>query len=273
MASDTKYYIFINSYLDRTQNDNNQTDRWTTYLSKPLKADNPKAKFLTKVDYIEIPNTSYNISSYESVFHYENITAGTFHSIPLDTNRIYNDGSELATALNTAFTSNTAPLSIQYNAQTAKMTITNTSVSDTIRIVGSFRWSDNIDKAYRNIIDRLGLVQNFLVQPPLSPGQFTTGEGIIRLNRSNCYYLVCDEISNSNVIPSPFYQNSTRIIARIPAGSFGSISQFSLINDNSYVIEKPEITEFNFQLLDDAFQPVDINDVPITMLLEIQIKI
>lgn len=268
----TEILLHINSGIDRRPQDS--PDNWVTYLANPIDVGtNSKVRIL--VDQIDFPNSAYTFPESSDTFYYifnynPNSTDPSYNilrSFELDTQRNYNTGNDLISALNTGIGAKGYNLAFSHNVNSSTLSIKNNE-SVPIRVIGSYRFSDRLDIAYNSIIDRLGFIQD-LRTLSVAPGDSITGEGVLRLFRTNCYYLCCD-ITSSKIkqsqVPSPNYQPN--IIGRISSSNFGNLSQLAIASSVWFnVSSMSSINRIAFSVLDDEFQPVNLNGQPIVFSL------
>ena len=198
-----------------------------------------------------------------------NVTAT--RNFQIDINRFFPDGSSFISYINSALATAGHNLVFSYSTSTAKLTLTNNTVSR-IRLIGSYRYSDRLDTAFNNVIDRLGFIQN-TAGVVVAPAGTITGQGILRLLRTSCYYLTCNLLSaryRQSVVPNPY--NNPNILARITAGNFGTLSQLQFAQTMTYGIGSNDILGLMFSLLDDELLPIDLAGSPITLSLRLIIN-
>jgi hypothetical protein len=262
------YVIHINSVTDRKTNDLD-TGSWTTFLSKPIQPNHGKSIKLA-VENVEMPNTVYNFSVNENTIWWIHAygTTNTLRSVSIATDRIF-DSTNFASYLNGLMTAGGYNLTFAYDSTTGRLALTNNEVVP-IRLAGSYRY---LEPYGSNAADKLGFIQDLTTTSIAAAGTLAA-TGVLRLLRSNCYYLVCDEIGArimQGQVPSPYEQ--PKIIARIPASNFGTLSQIR--NGSSMLYDVPagsNIQSLNFKLLDDQLFPVSLNGCPITFTLRVEIE-
>lgn len=261
--------LHINSDIDRTIADT-ITSEWTTYLSTPINI-NSNNKVIINCQSIEIPNVLYNFGVYDSVFWFYVPSTLTLVGHQIDTGRVFADGTEFATYMTSLLSAHN--LVFTFSTTTYKLTITSNRANNVI-IPQSYRYGDNTySGAYNSCIDKIGFTQP-LNSITLAPAGSITGQSMLRLLRTNCYYLTCDGVANSSIqslIPSPYKSGSNEIIARITAGNFGSLSQLSYLTGTNISFPSDNINRLSFKLLDDNFFPITEMYLPITMTLKIEI--
>lgn len=261
--------LHINSDTDRTISDTT-TSKWTTYLSTPISISST-SKAILSVQSIEIPNVLYNFGLYDSIFWFYVPSTTTLVGSQIDTSRVFIDGSEFATYMNNLLTPQN--IAFTFSTSTNKLTITNNRASAII-IPQSYRYGDTtFNNAYNSCIDKIGFTQE-LNSVTINPAGSVTAQSMLRLLRTNCYYLTCDAVASSSmqsVIPSPYKSGSNDIVARVTAGNFGSLSQLSYLTGTNIQIQSETLSRLSFQLLDDNFYPINDMYLPITMTLKIEI--
>lgn len=284
-------YVYINSVIDRLTTDDLHSNEFTCLLARPItnNASSPNKYFEISIKNLEMPNSAYSFGIQDSVFYFEIVPAGTTFNngipsntpiltwINIDTNRIFVSGGDLCNALNSSLTTyGHSDFNFSYNGNTGHLTFNNTG-SSYVRIIGSYRYSDLSTQCPNNACDKLGFTQN-MTSPTvqwINPGSSLTALGLVNLIRTNCYYLLCNNIDsgceNKNNIPSPYLNNgnSRNILTRVASQNFGNLSQFSLMNMQQFKITQNSINYLTFSILDDQFYPIDLNFMPITMLVEI----
>ncbi len=259
-----KSVIYINSYIDRLIEES--TSNFTVYLPKPIVS---HRKLYLRLDSIELPNTSYNIQSQYSRLWYRYDTTGvnTLHNIQVNYSRHYALPTDLITELNSKFTANGHPnIVVTYDILTKKITLSNTT-GVSIRIISDYIWDDELANTYDHINSRLGFTQD-LRTIIIADNTSLIASGLLRLLRTQCYYILCDEISNSTIpttiLPNP--QRSGVVLGRIMSNEFGILSSLILGNEEmSFLCNTQYISSLHFRILDDEFIEVDLNGVPITM--------
>jgi hypothetical protein len=155
-----------------------------------------------------------------------------------------------------------------YDSNSGRLTLTNNEAVP-IRLVGSYRY---LEAAANNAANKLGFIQD-LTTTSIAAGASLQATGVLRLIRTNCYYLVCDEVGArvaQGQVPSQYEQ--PKILAKIPAANFGTLSQIR--NGSSLFYDTPfgqDIAKLTFKLLDDQLYPISLNGCPITFTLRIDI--
>jgi hypothetical protein len=261
--------IFINSYIDRTTLDTD-TSEWTTYLSEPIRVKSGKIRLT--VENIELPNTAYSFGNSENRFYWVHGvgTTNTVRSVVIATDRIFGSGTEFATYINGLMTSSGFNLSFSFSSTTLELSITNNETVP-IRICSSYRYSD-LQTGSSDAQDKLGFNQN-TIGTQTAAGGVITANGILKLIRTNCYYLTANIIGNNfkqSILPSPYYSHS--IIARITANTIGSLSQLQYASSMFFNCSETVINAIKFKLLDDQLYPISLNGLPITFVMKLLIE-
>jgi hypothetical protein len=262
--------LHINSFIDRQILDET-TSKWTSYLSTPINISSNDKKVKLNVDSIEIPNILYNFGTYDSIFWYYVPSTLSLVGKQIATDRIFDDGPAFVNYMNGLLAGD--QISFSYSSTTHKLTITNNNVLGII-IPQSFRYGDFTYADYNSAIDKLGFTQK-LNSVSIGQGVSVEAQSVLKLLRTNCYYLTCSEVTSSNIqslIPSPYRSGSNNIIARISAGNFGSLSQLSYLTGSDIFLKSESINRLSFSLLDDNFYEIEDFYLPITMTLKIQIQ-
>ena len=262
------YLIHINSMVDREPIDL-YTTSWTTYLSNPIKTMNGKVKMIVKD--IELPNLFYTFGSAEYVLYVIVDPSGTpsTKTYTLSLTRNYTDGSTLATALTTLCVADS--LVFTFDSTTSKLTMTNNNASS-VRMIGSYRYSDELTTALSNIVDKLGFTQDLTNEIVTASGTLVA-ESPLRLLRSNCYYLTCDVISSytsQSRVPNPY--SHPNIFARVSGNNFGYLSSFQYTNEIMLNTQEKVLDRLHFELLDDQLYNLYATNVPITITLLLTIE-
>jgi hypothetical protein len=259
-------YIHINSDIDRTPADVS-TSSWTTYLATPILVSS-SSEIRISLEACEIPNVLYNFGVDASVFWWIHDPAGAniLKNIQIPTDRNFQDGTAFATWMTSAFTSAGANLTATFDTTSNKLSIRNDNLVP-IRIVQSYRYGI-LNGTYNQAIDKLGFTQSL----PLSIPEMgiVTADSVLRLLRTNCYYLTLDEVSSSQkeaMTPNP-YRLGHKIIGRITAGNFGSLSQLQYLPASNVKISNNTISKFTFSLLDENLYPITVY-APVTLTLRV----
>lgn len=258
--------IFVNSYIDRTTLDLD-TSSWTSYLSEPIRIKTGKIR-LTVQD-IELPNTAYSFGFHENRFYWVHGvgTTNTVRSVQIATDRIFSSGTDFATYMNGLMSASSFNLAFTFSTTTLKLSIQNNETVP-IRICSSYRFSDPQTGA-SDAQDKLGFNQN-TIGTSTAAGSVITAGGILKLIRTNCYYLTANIVGNNfkqSILPSPYYSHN--IIARITANTIGSLSQLQIASSMFFNCSETVINAIKFQLLDDQLYPISLNGLPITFVLKI----
>lgn len=259
--------IYINSFLDRRVDDLD-TSRWQTFLKEPIRF-RGGVKVKITIDNIEVPNTAYNFGPSDYIFYFETIdVVNTVYSVPIPTDRVFNNGTEFATWFNTQGFS----LQMSYSDTTHRLSVKN-NYGLPVRLSSSFRFSDPITGP-SDAMDKLGFSSNY-IGTSIAVGATYTAPSILRLLRTNCYYLTCNLTSanySQSIVPNPYYAGEDTI-GRITCAPFGTLSQLEFGATKSfYVSETQEINSISFSLLDDNLNPISVNNLPITFSLKLFIE-
>jgi hypothetical protein len=259
------YFLHINTYLDRTVSDSDTSDV-DVYLYKKI-ITNGKVKL--QIMNIELPNLAYTFGPSEYIFYYYNDYAGakTLSHISLDLTRNFDNGNTLVAYMNSVQTD----IIFSYNSDSKTISATNNTVN-TIKLVSSYRYSEDSNIA-SDCADRLGFDQDMRNGSTwaITAGSTLEGSTPIKLLRTNCYYLVCDKVGNSNQQSTTTGINRPNILARCSANNFGYLSSMSFANEMDLECSENQIDKLHFTLLDDKLYPISLNNASITMTLKISI--
>lgn len=265
--------IYVNSYLDRRVDDLDTSD-WTTFLKESIKF-RGQNKVKIAVENIEIPNTAYNFGPSEFIFYFQTLNppSNTVYGIQIATNRVFNNGDDFVSYINPVLTAGGYNIQFSYSNTTHKLTITNNYLVP-IRLVSSFRFSDPLTGP-SDAMDKLGFSDNY-IGTSISAGATYTAPSILKLLRTNCYYLTCNIASanyTESLVPNPYYAGDD-IIGRITCAPFGTLSQLEYASTKSfYVSDNQEINSISFKLLDENLNPISLNNLPITFSVKIYVSI
>jgi len=256
--------IHLNSMIDRQASDLYTTD-WTTFLARPLLT---SGKVSMKIKNIDLVNLFYTFGTESSILWVYSDYGGlgeTLNSFQLSLTDTYDNGTTLSSYLTTLCTS--LSLTFAYDTSTARMTVTNGGAT-TIRIVGSYRYSDDLANTYNNVIDRLGITQDLRTTTILAAGSLEA-QSPLRLLRSTCYYLIADILSNTteSIVPTPY--STPHILGKISASNFGFVSQLQYSEEVYLSSSEKQIDKIHFSLLDDELYPVYSTNAPICITLDI----
>lgn len=266
--------MHVNSMVDREARDLMiDTAEWDSYLINPIKI-NHNQHMKVSIESIEIPNTAYTFPLYESTLWWIKDVGGadTLKSLDLPIDRNFATSTDLVTYINAQMVANSDLLTFSYDSSTNKLTVTNGEAVP-IRLVGSYRFDDTVGGLVsNNIIDRLGFVSNLIGTTILAAGTLVA-TGILRLLRTNVYYLATDilggKIKQSNV-PNPL-DNQFDICARVSSGNYGTISQLRFGSTISYNVLNTIIHKMHFVLLDDQLEHIALNGSPITFSMKFSV--
>lgn len=273
--------IYINSYTDRLISEIDSTSKHFTILlegSKEIRVYPDEKNITVKLGSIELPNVLYNFNFITSTLWIVNDYGGlneSLESITINTDRVYTTPEDVIEELNSLITTHPILKDIEFNYidNEKKITITNYSLNN-IRIVSSFRFNDILNgRTYNDINDRLGFIQD-MKNIIIKTGETLKGEGLIKMLRTNCFYLTCNNIAgsyNQNIIPNP--RTNRKILARLSTSDFGTLSQLSYPAQIDFnIINESSIRTMSFSLLDDEFNLVDLGQFPITFSLILSIS-
>lgn len=274
--------VHINSGFDRRPND--KTNSWVTYFSQPLEV-GIESKIGVKM--CEIPYTCSQFKDSNNSFFVEEAyvneddeTVRNVYIVMIDDSKFFENGDQVIEELNRISTASSYPFSFTINQN--KITLFNTGTHK-IRIVSNNDYETEIKdakffingtetdtggKLFNQMMYKLGFYQDYR-EKYLVPGTSQTAEGILKLVRTNCFYLTADIVDLDQLTPSKFKQPN--IIAKVPlTGNFGSLQRYQVevplmqrCNDNS-------IDRIRFSVLDDDLEEVDLNNCPVTVTLEIR---
>ncbi len=269
---DTEKIVYINSAIDR-QTIDIDTASWTTYLALPIKVSHINHIKLQIMN-LEIPNTAYTFPLNASSFWWIHGvgTTNTLRLLNLSLTRIFS-ATDLVIALNSAMTTAGYNLAFSYSATTCSLTVTNNEVVP-IRIVGSYRYSDNVAGAVsNNVADRFGFTDN-MIGTQINATASLTAPAVLRLLRSNCYYITCDAINGvgrQSYVPSP-YAKQSNILGRCTSNNFGFLSQPNFSSPIQFTTSDTIIDSLSFSILDDELNPISLNQCPVTFALKVIIS-
>ena len=267
--------LHINSQIDRATTDLN-TAQFTSYLARPIRI--PKGtKATLRIESIEIPNTQKTFPPTANRLWYILRNTNEVLSVNLGSEILYTP-SLIALVITQAwaFTHGSGTISMSWNATRARLEITNNSPTLIFEIVGSERYQTVPSQVYNNCAERLGAIYDLsIVSKRLNPGGLLVFDGIPRLIPTNCYYLECDLLKpdgKQSCVPSP-YQSESNILARVPAGNFGTISSvFNISNLEYNIVEDTEIKYLRFSIKSDEFDSIDLNGASCTFSIRVTIS-
>jgi hypothetical protein len=291
--------IHVNSSMDRRTTDTTTHD-WTTFLNKPLSLSGSQ-KMTLSVENIEMPNSAYTFPPGESTLWYLDhftdnpasydggVTWNIVKYINLAIDQVY-DAASLVAALNAGMVANSdSAVIFSYNTVKGKLSVVNTDATKDYFLAQSYRFGNTagyaqvlgvrvagpVIAAANNIIDRLGFGQEDLRLYRASGFTYTpvVAAGLVRLNRTNCYFLTCESISSKikqSQNPSPYV--TANIIGKMPAGQFGTISVIRNPTESfDFEVQDRVIESFKFGILDDQLNTIDLNHCIVTFTLKITI--
>lgn len=273
MKKNILFYIMnlilnVNSLTDRMPTES--TSKWTTFLANTIKVKTGN-KLTFKIEQIEVPNSVYSFPYYSSKFYYYYNYGGPneeVRSLQLPTDRLFVNGTEIASFLNTIANDSWYNIVFTYDSLSGKISVTNNETSQ-IKIASAY-WFDNLAD---NVADRLGFIDPDIVLPS---NAIYKPSGCIRLLPTQCYYLCCNVLSHpkmgfQNFQPSPYVKHPP-ILARITSGNFATLSQLSYSSDVEMTVkDTSEITMLQFVVLDDQFHEIDLLGNPVTFSIKITI--
>ena len=269
----TDIILYINSGIDRNSKAGDTTSKWTTTFPTAITS-GLSQRASAKVEYIDFPNSMYTFPwhSYKFWFIRNAGTTDNLTSIDIDNTKNWANGSDLVVHLNALMTAAGYTITFSYNTDTSKISITN-SLANPIKLVSSYRFIDGT-ALYAQIsyecTDRLGFTDNY-TNVNIANGGTYTAPSILRLLRSHCYYLCCDELAKSSVKQShvPDAEFTPSIITRISASNFGSLSQLEYSTNYELTTDQGKVKNLSFYVLDDELYDIRNNGVPITFALKI----
>lgn len=258
--------IYVNSAIDRLVRET--TTAFTVNIDSEISTRN---NIKMRLNQIELANAQPTFPFHANTFYYE--ISGVLFNISLNNDKVYNAGSNVVSDLSAGFTSNGHSIAVTYSTTTNKITFTNNEATDTFRPVGSYRYSDNLATTPSNIADRIGLTQDTR-SVLLNNGESITCNDTPRLLPSNCYFIVCKEVTKSSntIIPDANYITNGAIIARVTSGAYGTLSQLFFSQDVEYMLPQQTLKRLTFEVLDDEYYPVATTSVPVTFSLILTIN-
>lgn len=263
--------LYINSMIDRLPTDELNSNKFTTYLSQPIRTYSGNIKVRPQT--IEVPNTWYSFPSYDSKIWFIEDVTGTpiLRSISINTNKVYTSGTALADDLNISVSFLGYQVSFYYSEPLGKLMITNDYLNKSIRLVSSYRYTSDpyVSQISDDAHDRLGFNIDMTSQV-IAPNYSLAATGVLRLLRTQCCYITLDladgHSTATGLCPSN-YRSASNVIAKIPCGNWGNVSQIQIDQFIEYPLSEKNITAMSFSLLDDEFQPLSTTGSPITMSL------
>jgi len=218
------------------------------------------------VDAIELPNAiAGTFPFYSNTLHW--LIGANPHRLTIPDDRVFADAHAFVTWANTELKGET--ITLAYDADTTKLLVTNTG-TDPLRLVSSYRHVDDpySSVAVNNAADRLGFTQS-MADEWINPGSSLAAEGILRMLRTNCYYITCDAVTGSRqaIVPRP--GENKPILARVSATNFGNLSQFPYATATQFNTQLQQINSFKFEVLDDELFPVDLGGQPVTFTMRV----
>ena len=250
-----KKSLYINSDLDRQATDTNS--KWTTYLAQPFDFTQFK-RISVGLKNIQVPNTAYNFSEYNSSIWYELDNGGTpqLYSVNVRTDKHYENVPDWIADLNTDCIHN---LVFSFNNSNKKISVKNNQGTN-LRMLSSYIYENQPN----NGNGRLGITKN--ISNWILPGQTQTFENVPKLIRTNCYFLCCDIIDKTGEIPYPYF--NPLILNKFTTRNFGELVD-SVYDTVKYIgVADRTIDKIGFFIIDDELQTVDFNGSHITLELE-----
>lgn len=264
--------LYVNSYFDNLPSDT--SSKWTTYLAQPITG---YSKMTMRVENIELPNVSNNFAFFTSRLWYlyeADSDIEELRYIEINFDRVYNSPEELVNELNSRFLNDNGDvIEVSYDPQRVRLTFTNNTPVP-IRFISSFRHDDLLDETFNHINDKLGLTQPLQNQIIQSGGSLT-GESMLRLIRTNCYYISCNLLANGGNISTfqvPNPDKRPKILAKVTSGNFGTLSQLQYTTDVDLDVSDQTLSRIDFEILDDEFEPIQLNGHPTTFTLRITLS-
>lgn len=274
--------MYVNSYLDRVEDENDSTSkRFTVSLqnkNKQIQVLPNERELLVKCFKLQLPNVLYNFPEKESRLFFEVDPAGAsdVKNIQIQIDRVYASPTDLINEINNELSldASLSDLSMSFDGNTKKVSITNNG-TQTIRLISSFRYANQESiLTFQDMNDRLGFSQLLTTEGVMNASETITGNGTIRMNRTNNYHLVLEEQSGFYTQSiTPLDVKNHRVIASVATGAFGTLSTFSYVSSFGFQLPTSQpLTSLTFSLRDDELQPVDMVNHPISMALQFIIK-
>lgn len=265
------HYIHINSELDRLPTDLT-TSSWTSYLSSPVLVGSSLSEVRISLESVEIPNVLYNFPIESSRFYWIVDVGGveTLNAFQIATNRNFASGDQFATYM----TNGLAAFNVRFtfDALTNKLSIHNDSANP-IKVVESFRYNV-VPNTFNMAIDKLGFTQ--AIPSFLAPSQSITAQTVLRLLRTNCYYIACENASASykqSLAPAPYRASAaSQIIGRVSAENFGALSKLAYPPASHLRLPSENINFLKFTIFDDNLYPIEDMYTPITLTVKITVN-
>lgn len=259
------YFLHLNTQIDRRTADLDTTDVTAFFTKTILTSRNIKLQ----VTNIELPNLAYTFPYHSCMLWYVLDPAGadTLKSVTIRTDRNYNNATDLVTDLNALVVAD--GLVFSYDDDTCRLTLTNNN-ADTIKLVSSYRYSETAYASSNDCMDKLGFDQT-MIGVNIASGGTLEAETCLKLLRSNCYYLTCNQIGSFTQQSTCVGFNKPNILCQITSCNFGFLSQMTFTNE--MIIDCPEnnLDKLELKLLDDMLYPITINNGSITMTIKITI--
>lgn len=274
--------MYVNSYLDRVEDENDSTSkRFTVSLqnkNKQIQVLPNERELLVKCFKLQLPNVLYNFPEKESRLFFEVDPAGAsdVKNIQIQIDRVYASPTDLINEINNELSldASLSDLTMSFDGNTKKVSITNNG-TQTIRLISSFRYANQESiLTFQDMNDRLGFSQLLTTNGVMNASETITGNGTIRMNRTNNYHLVLEEQSGFYTQSiTPLDVKNHRVIASVATGAYGTLSTFSYVSSFGFQLPTGQpLTSLTFSLRDDELQPVDMVNHPISMALQFIIK-
>ena len=281
--------IYVNSFLDRTINENEVGGKFTVILPTGtelgLSPNDVGKKMSFKLMNLQVPNVLYNFGKKTSRFFWEddyNDVSGvgvSVENIEINTERVYSTPAELITELNAKIQVVDASLNFVYSDTTKKITLENNNTTKKIRVISSFRYANTESVlTFDDLNDRIGFSQDLTGDKGvIDGGDSLTGAGLVLMNRTNAYHLVFEESGaphQQTIVP--IKNNRFRVVSNVGVGPYGTLSTLSYISPEWFNIPvSNKINVLRFQLLDDEFDEISSEypaNMPITMSLLFKVE-
>lgn len=273
-----RIYLNINSNTDRAPF--GSSSKFNYNLAQTMRIGN-NAKI--GVQSIEVPYSCGQFKTSNSILWFEfNPSSPATIGFQLDTNKFYKTLTDVITELNSISSAHNYDLSFNVENDRLKITNNNTykvrvvsprefepSTTNNISVNGSVLFSGG-GLLFNQAQIKLGFYDNQIGQWITENGGTKLSTGLPKLLRSNCFYLECNILSRymmeNNRTKSP------KIITKIPITSnFGSLQTIEYNNPIMLETNDTYIDSIDFTLYDEDLEEVDLNGLPITMTLVIEI--
>lgn len=268
--------MYVNSYLDRIESENDSTSKTFTIdldkKNKQIELMNGEKELKLRVFAVELPNVLYNFKENENRLWFDVGNLGTEQSIKfieINTERVYSNPLQIIDEINTKLNAVITGLSLSYDDNTKKCELLN-NTGQVVRLISSFRYaSSETILSFNDMNDRLGFSDNYTNVVIPNNGRLV-GNGHIRMNRTNRFHICLEQQSTYyNQSITPLANQNYRVVASVPTGSYGVLSTFSYVSSYSHSLQS-QIKELRFSVRDDEFNLVDFKNHPITMALQFE---